>query len=605
MRSLHFDIPFGGVLEHFRSVQLKNRELWSKFVDVYRSRPDSQNNGWRGEYWGKMMRGGVLVYNCTEDDELYNILTDTVRDMLTVADNDGRVSSYQREKEFTGWDMWCRKYVMLGCEYYLDICRDGDLKKNIIAFISGCADHIIDRIGSGAGKMEITDSSERWRGLNSSSILEPMVKLYRLTNNKKYLDFSTYIIKSGGAKEINIFKLAYEKKLYPYQYGVSKAYEMMSCFEGLWEYYLVTGIEDCKTAVVRFADAVMETELSIIGCSGITHELFDYTKARQTVRPEGVLQETCVTVTWMKLCSKLLAETKDPRYADCMEHSFYNAYLGTVNTEKNISPFIREKYMKMYNIENVTDTLLPVDSYSPLLSDRRGRCVGGTQILPDRSYYGCCACISAAGVGVFAGNAVISDDSGITVNFFEKGRYSLEYRGKNVDIIQKTSYPADGKVEITVKTETPAEFELRVRVPAWTGKASGYTVYKKVWHDDTITVEYPMPLRTEYPIPWEKAVVYVPDEKEVYHDPANDGYVAIMRGPLTLAADSRTGKDADSVFDFEPVGKLCGDKEITAGVPCMVKMKFTDKKGGDFYLVDYASAGRDWKTLIAAWLKTK
>ena len=34
-------------------------------------------------------------------------------------------------------------------------------------------------------------------------------------------------------------------------------------------------------------------------------------------------------------------------------------------------------------------------------------------------------------------------------------------------------------------------------------------------------------------------------------------------------------------------------------------MSFTDKNGEEFYLVDYASAGRDWKTLISAWLPTE
>ena len=42
--------------------QLCDRKLWAKFVDLYRSQPDGENQGWRGEYWGKMRRGGALVY---------------------------------------------------------------------------------------------------------------------------------------------------------------------------------------------------------------------------------------------------------------------------------------------------------------------------------------------------------------------------------------------------------------------------------------------------------------------------------------------------------------------------------------------------------------
>ena len=95
----------------FQEEQLKDRALWKRFVELYRTKPDSANLGWKGEYWGKMMRGGALVYEYSRDDELYDVLTETVRDMLTVAENDGRVSTYDREAEFDGWDMWCRKYV--------------------------------------------------------------------------------------------------------------------------------------------------------------------------------------------------------------------------------------------------------------------------------------------------------------------------------------------------------------------------------------------------------------------------------------------------------------------------------------------------------------
>lgn len=596
--------------------QLKDRVLWAKFVDLFRSRPDAQNHGWRGEYWGKMMRGACLVYAYSRNEELYDVITESVEDMLTTADEDGRVSTYARDKEFDAWDLWCRKYVILACEYYLDICKDAALKDRIVAFIRGCADYIILHIGPGEGQKGINDATRSWLGLNSSSILEPIVRLYRLTGEQKYLDFAAYIVGEGGAKGINVFKLALENKIYPYQYGVSKAYEMTSCFEGLLEYYYATGKQWCKTAVINFANALIDTELSVIGCSGITHELFDFTKARQTVRQEDVLQETCVTVTWMKFCGKLLDLTGESKFADCMEQSFYNAYLGAFNTDRKISPYIREKFIGKLGLPDLVDTYLPIDSYSPLLSGKRGRKVGGNQLLPDLTYYGCCTCIASAGTGVFMQNMVTVNDAGITVNFFENGTATVPYDGAIVEITQKTAYPVDGRIEITVKTDVPKAFALKVRIPGWTGNREGYAVYQREWRNDTILLDFAMPIRTQLPVKWEKEVIYTDmsnlkpgchtaSATTVYHDPKDDDYIALMRGPITLAADSRTGKDAGSVFDFVPEGEICADKEIAPGVPCMLKLRFTDRNGEDFYLVDYASAGKDWETDIAAWLKTK
>ena len=168
---------------------LRNTALWAKFVEQYRIRTDGENAGWKGEFWGKMMRGAVLVYQYCRDEALYSVLTDTVKDMITVG-FDGRVSTYSLDTEFTGWDMWCRKYVLLGLEYYLEICRDGELKEKIIAFLCLCTDYIMDHVGKEPHKLRITDTSNRWLAINSSSILEAIVKLYALTKNEKYLDFA-------------------------------------------------------------------------------------------------------------------------------------------------------------------------------------------------------------------------------------------------------------------------------------------------------------------------------------------------------------------------------------------------------------------------------
>ena len=453
--------------------QLIDTVLWKKFVNQFRIQMDGPKLEWRGEFWGKMMRAGALVYEYTKSSELYDILTSTIRDIITVAEPDGRVSSYSRDTEFDGWDLWCRKYVILGSIYYLDICKDADLKKELVNFISRCADYIMLHIGP--GKKSITSASRSWLGLNSSSILEPIVKLYKLTGDKKYLDFATYIIDCGGAEGINVFELAYKNELYPYQYGVAKAYEMTSCFEGLLEYYLVTGIEKYKTAVTNFAYAVLESEVSIIGSCGVTHELFDHTRTRQTVRYDGVMQETCVTVTWMKFCSRVLELTDDPAFADAMEQSFYNAYLASLNTENRESRYMHEKYAD----RNVKSSYLPFDSYCPLTPGKRGQKVGGNRMLEDNTYYGCCACIGGAGIGVFLKSAVTCKGDVLTVNFFETGSGEFEINGVPVTLKIKTNYPVSGKIRIDISAASPVSFTLRVRSPKWSEQPSGYMLYTK------------------------------------------------------------------------------------------------------------------------------
>lgn len=242
------ECAFTGILDKtirfVEDFQLLDSDNWARFVNQFKVRTDSENNGWRGEYWGKMMRGAAFTYAYTRDEKLYKALCDTVEDMLTAEDEFGRISSFTVPTEFHGWDLWCRKYVMLGMQYFMEICEDEDLKKRCVASMCRQCDYLISKLGpKREGKLPITSASECWRGLNSSSILEPVVRLYDLTGDKKYLDFASYIVSEGGTSICNIFDLAYEDKTDPYQYPVTKAYEMMSCFEGLLEYYRATGIE--------------------------------------------------------------------------------------------------------------------------------------------------------------------------------------------------------------------------------------------------------------------------------------------------------------------------------------------------------------------------
>ena len=593
-----------------------DKSLWRKFVNEFRLRRDGETKAWRGEYWGKSMRGAVLVYQYRPCDELYDVLTETVCDLLTVVGDDGRVSTYTVDTEFRAWDIWSRKYVMLGLEFYHEICRDEALKAQIVDFLRIVADYMLAKIGKDEGQKRIVDTSSTWRALNSCSILEPMVRLYNLTEDKKYFDFAAYIVDEGGAKDVNVFEIAYENKLYPYQYGANKAYELMSCFEGLAEFYKVTGIEKYKTAVINFAKGLIASDFTVIGTAGITHELLDHSSARQTTRYDGVSQETCVTVTLMKLFSLLYRLTGETCFADALEKSYFNAYLGSVNTEDNICPYGAKRYG-----DAVKDRPMPFDSYSPLLSGKRGEKIGGMQDLEDNSYFGCCACIAGAGVGIYAKTALLVDGDGITLSAFECGAHKIVYKGVDVIVDVRSNYPADGKVDIEITASEAIKLELRVRVPAFAENykadaKNGYLVYACDTANETvISLDFDMPVVATTPMIW--------DEDTYFHSRYMNGtstiepitvkqtedernYISLSRGPITLAVDSRLGKSADAVFNFNVKDGVVDASVVSAdGFECIEMLEITEKSGEKTRLVDYASAGRDWKSFIAAWMKTK
>lgn len=606
---------YGGIFKDtvrfFERNQICEVDLWRKFVEQYRIDADAKG-GWRCEYWGKMMRGSCMIVEYTGDDNMYLTLENAVRDMLTTQQESGRFSTFPVENEFTGWDIWGRKYVLLGMQYFLDICRDDELSEQIIVAMCRHADYIIDRIGpTEAGKKPITKATSNWYGLNSCSILEPYVRLYRLTGDQRYFDFATYIISTGFIDNGDLIEIAYADELKPHEYPVVKAYEMMSCFEGLIQYYYLTGIEKYKTAALNFGRKVVENEVSIIGCCGCTHELFDNTVVQQTKTEypgargtpfpgdTGIMQETCVSVTWMKLAEALFELSGDPTYIECIEQTFFNAFLGSLNTHRNL--FANRPDMHALQV-------MPVDSYSPLTADKRGKYIGGYCGFRDRTFYGCCACIAGAGVGVIPRIAALENMCGVAINFYMPGTYAVNTpSGAVLKINSITEYPSDGRVDMTLEIDTPEAFDIAIRIPEWSkntrlfvnGKRAevneGYVTVSRLWQSgDRIVLELDM------------TVTRVLPRADALNADILAGY---KRGPIVLAADMRVS-DPTSVIDIKCDGegraeaKSIFSPEIPDAYQCL---ELECESGEKVRLVDYASAGKTWtnESMCAAWLYRK
>ncbi len=624
-----YDGYMDGMFRYIEDFQLMNPELWFRFVTQFREEDADYDRGWRGEYWGKMMRGAAFVYAYTKNPKLYEILSQTVRDMIASGREGGRISSYGVWHEFDGWDMWERKYVLLGMQYFFEVCEDEELRAAIIKSMCEQVDYIMSKIGPASeGKIEITRATRNWRGLNSVSILEPIVRLYSLTGEKKYFDFATYIVNTGATDVVNIFDLAYQDKFMPYQYPVTKAYEMTSCFEGLIEYYRIDGNEKHKTAIINYAKRVLETDFTVIGSSGCTHELFDHSTVRQANTNNGkIVQETCVTVTLMKFFYQVHLITGDSALADAFETSLYNAYLGAVNTEKVVEPVIARDHPD-WKLEP-----LPFDSYSPLAAGTRGNGIGGLRVMSDMHYYGCCACIGSAGIGLVPKMQLLTTEKGLVLNLFIDGTVSTTTpSGVPVEIKTETAYPKCGKVKITVSPEKSESFALLVRNPAWSkttkvcvnGEAvevtEGYIVIERAWASgDTVELELDMRTQAILPIPYghellmnhviwgANYMIQTYDEE----DPIAHRHIALRRGPLMLAQENRLGYSVDEPIDvavnsdgYVDVVFPESNKAPYANI-IEVQVPLTD--GTLMTVTDYASAGKLWteESKMAVWFLTK
>ncbi len=543
-----------------------------------------------GEFWGKVMRASCLIYSYTGDAELKKIIDAAAEDMMSLQREDGCISTCPdrvQPRGTNGSDLWERKYALMGLLYYYEATGCEKALE--------CARRLVCYTNSQVGnppKTPITETGWAFYGIESSSILEPVMKVYRLTGEKAALELGSYIIESGCCARENIFMAVAGGKS-PKDIGwngdpkttIAKAYEMTSCFEGLCEYYRCTGEEKYVELVKKYWDVVSEEEITILGSGGAdapfnlgpgTGEQWNHTRYEQTNPDIDLMMETCVTVYWMRLCMQLLMLTGEAKYADALEVSLYNAIYGALRPDGCFF----EYFPRFNGARN------PKVNYSFNI---------------DGFDLSCCTANGPTALGMATQFAFMRTENGVVFNLYESGKYRCDFENGSIAFSVKTEYPRIGRISIKTEEitgELPGGFNIKMRVPGFAkffcvnrcilGESGSYlTLVGSIKQGDVFDI----------------AMTYSP----VKHcaprgsNRAGDNFVAFTYGPLLLALDSRVGDVGESVDSRAEIE----DWEVfPSDFGGYLNMKLICD-GKTLCLVDYMSAGNAWDGgTFTSWIKT-
>jgi DUF1680 family protein len=535
---------------------------------------------WRCEFWGKWFTSAALAYRYEADPALRTILEGAVKQLTATQTPDGSITTYKSSAEIANWDVWGRKYTLLGLLAWHDLTGD----PKVLEAACRHADRLLQQVGP--GKADIVTIGW-WNGMAASSILEPMVLLYRRTGETRYLQFAEYIVRAWEEPQgpdlvrkalagVPVFKMFpgpdAAKKGYM-SGGSSKSYEMMSCYEGLIELYRVTGEAKYLDAARKVFANIRDTEITIIG-SGSSWERWCNGRTRQT-EPMRDWMETCVTVTWLKFAAQLLRVSGDPRYADEIEQTTYNALLGAQKQDG-----------------------IWWSHYSPLEGQR--------EPAPDQCgmHMDCCVANGPRGLMLLPELAVMNGVDGPAINFYEPGTAIVPlHSGNTVHLEIQSDYPRAGVVAIVVRPNSAEKFTLSLRIPAWSrttklavnGKAvtdlkpGAYARLTRRWKSgDQIR------LGLDFTVHCQK-------------DPGGSGQVAITRGPVVFSLDKRITQPngGTGMVKAHADGLVKAVNAKPAGVRMALDVPF-DVGGRRTMLrfCDYASAGGTWKedSTLRVWL---
>lgn len=97
--------------------------------------------------------------------------------------SDGYIGNYKREAQLTNWDIWGRKYTSLSLLSYYRLTGD----KKALNAVERLINHLMEQLQIHNINIAATGY---YLGMASCSILEPVVYLYDITRNPRYLSFA-------------------------------------------------------------------------------------------------------------------------------------------------------------------------------------------------------------------------------------------------------------------------------------------------------------------------------------------------------------------------------------------------------------------------------
>jgi DUF1680 family protein len=464
-----------------------------RLLASYRRRP-----GWQsfdGEHMGKWLHAATLAWVNSGDPELRKKLDFTATELVKTQLDDGYLGTYANENRWTEWDVWAHKYNLLGLVTY--VRYTGNLE--LLPACQKLADLLCKTFGDEPGKRDIITAGEHM-GMAPGSVLEPIMLLYRLTGEPRYLDFAKYILRAfeqpNGPKIVS--RLLEEKRVD--KIGTAKAYEMLSCLNGMLEFYRTTGDAKLLEASLYAWQNIVDKKLYITGTTS-NGEFFTEDYYLLNTNKVG---ETCATVSWIQFNAQLLRVTGEARFAEQLERAVVNQLFGAQKPDGNTWCYY-----------------CPMEGVKPYRGGLDGHC---------------CLSSGPRGIALIPTFAASVDADGVVVNLYDSGTANLTMRdGKPVALTTETNYPSDGKIVITVDPESTSPFAFKARIPAWCHEATvklngttvktvkgkdGYATIKRAWaKGDKVELNFKL------------------EPRVIVGEHTNAGKVAIMVGPLVLAAD--------------------------------------------------------------------
>lgn len=500
-------------------------------------------------------------------------IADDVIDLLGRAQQpDGYLNTYYTVKEpGARWtnlrdnhELYCAGHLMEAAVAYYEATG----KRKLLDMMCRYADYIATVFGPKPGQK---------RGYDGHPEVElALVKLYRASGNRKYLQLSKFFVDERGRQEPHFFETE-EQERNPHGGRQKRSYDYFQAHLPVREQktaeghavravYLYSAMADLaveyqddglKEACKALWDDVVRRKMYVTG--GIGSSAFEerFTVAYDLPN-DRAYAETCASIGLIFWAQRMLQMEKDRKYADVLELALYNGVLSGISLDG-----------KSYFYVN------PLEVWPATVNFRHD--MSAVKVVR-QPWFGCACCPPniarlIASLGQYAYSQQAADRE-LYVHLYIGSKLEHEIDGKAVQLTQRTNYPWDGRVVLELSLERPAEFTVALRIPGWCREANisvngaeadedawenGYAKITRTWQSgDRIELLMAMPV---------EIVRAHPNVR------ANAGKIALQRGPVVYCLEEADNGanlqdiviSAEDSFDVRFDEKLLGGVAVITG----------------------------------------
>ena len=487
--------------------------------------PRNSHNFTMQVFWdsdvGKWIEAASYALGHRRDPDIEAKIDAIVDDLAKAQSPDGYLNCWYNEREPENrWtnlrdchELYNAGHLLEGAVAYFRATG----KRRLIDVMERYIDHIAATFGTRPGER---------RGYPGHQEIElALVKLYRLTGDKRRLELASYFIDERGREPHYFTQEAlargddpadYWAKTYEYNQShipvrqqtkmVGHAVRGMYMASGMADLAFELNDQNLKRACEALWRDVTTAQMYVTGGLGPEASNEGFTEPYDLPN-ETAYAETCASVALVFWAQRMLHLDLDGRYADVMELALYNGALTGLSREGT-------HYF-----------------YANPLESRGQHRRWAWHVCP------CCTMNVARLVASVAGYALSTSDTGVAFHLYGGFETTAAIGAVKVALRETSDYPWGGDVAIAIDPETPVAFDLKLRVPGWSEGATatvngqpaallidrGYATIHRAWaKGDVVALHLPMPAERLYAHPRVRMDV---------------GRVALRRGPLIYCVE--------------------------------------------------------------------